>query len=162
MWIDVKIPYEPKRRLAEAYNRAIDNSSAEWVLLLDHDVFLACNPHWYEMCLEMIQKVEPDVALITCMEGNTESTVDRHIEHAKTFYELNGFETCELKHAEELAGYFMLVRRSVCQDIRFHSVGKGIHKIDHDFARRLLEAGYRILYMKGLYVYHHRNVTWAN
>ena len=73
MWIDVKIPYEPDDKLAEAYNRAMVNTTAPWVLLLDHDVFLALNPHWYEMCLEVVERVDNDVGMITCVtNGNSD------------------------------------------------------------------------------------------
>ena len=45
MWIDVRIPYDENNHLAAAYNRALKESSAAWILFLDHDVFLL-NPRY--------------------------------------------------------------------------------------------------------------------
>lgn len=170
MWIDVKIPYEPKGKLAEAYNRAIVSSKAPWVLLLDHDVFLGLNPHWYDMCLETIKSVPINkVGMISCVtNGNVGRAqepyihdktpdIDEQVLLAKAAYDKYGL-TLQKAENKYLAGYFMLVNRKAWQHIRFQNQDKGVNKVDHDFCQRLLDGGWEIMVMKGLYVYHRKHV----
>lgn len=169
MWIDVKIPYEPEKRLAVAYNRAMEDSSADWVLLLDHDVFLACNPYWYGMCLNAINTLKNErVGLITCVTSKTNNTCQRaaiqvrtdrikhHIRVATQLYRLYKSTVVPWEDSFHVAGFFMLVNKSAWEQVRFVSMRKGIDKIDHDFARRLMENGYKIYTLPGLYVFHYR------
>jgi GT2 family glycosyltransferase len=165
MWIDVKIPYEPEKRLANAYNRAMENTTAEWVLLLDHDVSLV-NPLWYDMCLKGIQNVEgKNAGLITCVtsgktrspqqiEKENSSNIEDHIEIALKQYQ--SYRTIVKENNMTITGFFMLIRKSAWEQIKFRHSKNGIDKIDIDFSKRLLEAGFTIWVMPGLYVYHRR------
>jgi GT2 family glycosyltransferase len=169
MWIDVSIPYSETNQLAEAYNRALKNSSAEWILFLDHDVFL-CNPLWYEMCLEAIKnlKADPLAACVGCAAGGQRhrrtmdngfvpnADIEYHIKESKKQYA--EYEGTLQKWDEYMAGYFLLLKREVAEKIGFHQVNSSINNIDQDFGTRLLEAGYHIYFMPGLYVYHRRGM----
>lgn len=162
MWIDVKIPYEPQERLAEAYNRAMATSQAAWVLLLDHDVYVALNPLWYDICLQTIEQLSNQpVGLITCREcGNYDDydvRLNHYVEHAKEEYE-QGLRLRRIERPEEVAGYFMLVNHRAWMISQFRGVGKGVNKVDHDFARRLIEKNYKLYMIEGLWVYHRRGV----
>ena len=173
MYIEVKIPFDEDRQLAMAYNRALQEGKSEWVLFLDHDVFL-CNPRWYNMCLKAIDtlSVDPKAACITCESGGrwskaTEkskrrspknSDIEYHIEKSKEYYYKYGnMVHSRDKHA---TGFFMLLKREIAQEIGFNQVDKSINNIDIDFGDRLLEAGYHIYTMKGLYVYHRRSMRF--
>lgn len=168
MWIDVKIPYEPKNRLDIAYNRAMENTTAEWVLLLDQDVFL-CNPHWYKICLMAIEKLKDEnVGLISCMtngpvqkkiqriDGKVTNNIDYHIKISIQVFHKHKL-TLE-KINVPITGFFMLIKRSVWEKIKFNKVQKGVGKIDRNFSQRVLDVGYNIYLMRGLYVYHRRGL----
>ena len=172
MWIDVKIPFNERGRLAMAYNRALEQSSSEWVLILDHDVFL-CNPYWYNMCLEAITalQVDPKAVCVGCTCGGERhirtmkqaqwipnSDIEYHIEQAKERYLKHGTRLVRID--EHTAGYFMLLKREVALKIGFvqDSKNRGINNIDVDFGDRLLSAGYHIYSMPGLYIYHRRGM----
>ena len=63
MYIDVRIPWEPGRRLGYACNRMM-KTVEDWVLILDWDVLLL-NVNWYDMCLKAIEKVGHNAGLIS-------------------------------------------------------------------------------------------------
>jgi hypothetical protein len=174
--IETKIPYELNGDLAEAYNLAMQGATSDWVLLLDHDVFLACNPYWYEICLEAVRKVDEKTGLLTCVTSPRTKVnsglqnakvnvkgedIKEHIQGAKQSWEDYGVELEEIKEYR-LAGFFMLVNKRIWEKILFKDQGKGVNKIDWDYCDRLLEAGYKIYKMRGLYVYHHRGIRTLN
>lgn len=164
--IDVRIPYGIGGTLAEAYNEAMQSSKQDWVLLLDHDVFLALNPYWYEMCCAAV-KAHPSAGAFTCVtygrngfdEDQTPTDdINTHQQIAHDIYNKYG-NINESVNAYQLPGFFMLVNKSVWKSIGgFKTQGKGVNKIDHDFFRRVLEGNYHIYIMKGLYVYHKKGV----
>ncbi len=171
-WIDTKVPYEPDSRLAYAYNRAMENTSAPWVLLLDQDVFL-CNPYWYRMCLDVIDQLrESNVGMITCVSNGIHRAnktpqkaekiirtdrIDQHIEVARELYRKYGSQVKKISW-KKITGFFMLIKKEVWQKIKFKDQGAGLGYVDWDFSARLLEAGYEIYLMLGLYVYHRRGL----
>lgn len=170
MWIDVRIPYELSNQLAKAYNRALKESSAEWILFLDHDVFL-CNPKWYEMCLLAIGQLKRDAraACITCVcggerhkrtmaaKGTPSDNIEHHIRESIIHYQHYKVKLEQIQ--EYAAGFFMLVNRKHAQDIGgFVQQDHSINNIDIDFGNRLLAAGYHIYLMRGLYIYHRRGM----
>jgi len=173
MYIDVRIPVDEKRRLAQAYNLALADGVSEWVLFLDHDVFL-CNPHWYQMCIEAIEalRIDPLTACIGCMCGGErlhkdvvrqgvdyeepDSNIENHIQISKGVYYKYG-NLLQRIH-EHVPGFFMLLKREVAKEIGFKQYKPNINNIDVDFGKRLMEAGYHIYLMRGLYVYHRRGM----
>jgi len=171
MRIEVKIPYSETGQLADAYNLALTEGDSEWVLFLDHDVFLCCNPHWYDMCVQAIEdlKSDPKAACIACIAGGerhknrkTRAAVfaDRiqfHIENAKRAYQQYG--NTLVRREKHVTGFFLLVNRKIASEIGFVQVKPGrIYNIDIDFGNRVLEAGYHNYTMPGLYVYHRRGM----
>lgn len=165
MWIDTKIVYEPGKQLAEAYNRAMRNTSAEWVLFLDHDLFL-CNPHWYEMSLNAVKQVGKNAGWITCKcnrIGNKcqlyqpqqdSNDILYHIEVAKKVYRKCGNEVVEVQKGN-FSGFFILTSKTVWKKVGgFRHQGKGLSKVDIDYCKRVQAAGYKLYIMPGLYMYH--------
>lgn len=174
MWIDVKIPYEPNEKLAYAYNRAIKGSTAPWVLLLDHDVFLGLNPEWYNICLKAIKDTESvsmsNVVLFTCTtNGNSDrvqcpvvsidktSDLNVHVAKAKKARVIARLKREEITD-KYIAGCFMLVKRTYVEDYPFKDQGKGVNKVDQAFMQEILDNGYRGMVLKSLYVYHMKGV----
>lgn len=164
--IEVHIPYALDGDLAREYNTTVHNANTDWVLLLDHDVFVSLNPLWYRMCIDAVNSVGNSVGMITCVEYGRNGfdlevpnvgDIDTQIQYAKELYRKYGNELVEVENYRR-AGFFMLVRKDIVDRFPFLSQGKGVNKIDHDFCRRITEAGYRIMIMKGLYVYHRRGV----
>jgi GT2 family glycosyltransferase len=168
MWIDVRIPYEPKNRLDVAYNRAMENTTAEWVLLLDQDVFL-CNPLWYKICLKTIEKLKGEnVGLISCMtngpvqkkiqraDGINSDKIDEHINKSREIFRKYGLNLQKIN--VPITGFFMLVNKTVWENVKFEKIKCGVGKIDRVFSQRVLDAGYSIYLMNGLYVYHRRGL----
>ena len=173
MWIEAKVPYAYRETLADAYNRAMKTSKANWVLLLDHDIFLASNIHWYKILLKGIKQVDVNkTGLITCVTSGrgslpqgsnvTEEKVRHpdiriHLQEADRLYKKYGTEVKEI-NSYHIAGFFMLINKSVWEKIKFSSEASnnGIDKIDHDYCRKLLNNEYKIYVMPGLYVYHMR------
>lgn len=171
MWIDVQIPYGENGRLAAAYNRALRQGGSEWVLFLDHDVFL-CNPRWYEMCVMAIETLEKSDSLVACIgcecggERHRKAlntigieipdSIEHHIDVSKYQYKKWG-NTLEMIN-QHVPGFFMLLKRQVAIDIGFRQNGQGINNIDKDFGSRLREAGHHIYHMRGLYIYHRRGM----
>jgi len=97
--IDVRIPFEPGGKLGWDYNRVMNESKNDWVLLLDHDIFLALNPHWYMICQRVIKECKDDVGAFGCYAtaiGNTQQLIKgsprrgdgipKHIEFAKKVF----------------------------------------------------------------------------
>lgn len=170
-----KIPYDPGGDLAKGYNRAMEESKADWVLLIDHDVFLACNPYWFQVCSAAIDKAESlkDVGLLTCVTSGKKkhpqiadipektNNIDENMEIARQLYFKHDSNIRQVNSCE-IAGFFMLIKKSVWKEIKFRSQNKGIFFIDYDFSRRLCDSGYKIYIMPGLYMYHKktRKVNW--
>jgi hypothetical protein len=174
MWIKVAIPYEPEGKLAFAYNREMEDTNAPWVALCDHDLFLSCNPHWYEMCLEAVKSVDEDVVMLTCTcNGNSDRaqapvvtisktpSIDYHVHQAKRAFRRAGDRLDDVLD-NQVAGFFMLVRRSYWEQHPFKCQGKGVNKIDHAYIQEILDNGYKIKVMKGLYMYHRKKVRKLN
>ena len=165
LWIDVKIPYEPGNKLAYAYNRAMENTQAEWVLFLDHDLFI-CNPHWYKMCLNAIRQLEnKKIGWITAkcnrISGipqkvainNDNNDVINHINIAKELYRLYGNKITETNH--DLSGFFILTNKTAWQAVGgFKHMDKTIFGIDNEYRRCLAEKEFGLYVMEGLYLYH--------
>jgi len=173
MRIEIKIPYSETGQLADAYNLALTEGTSEWVLFLDHDVFLCCNPRWYHMCLQAVEtlKKDPKAACIACIAGGewhkkkkknrTSVYNDRiqfHIENAKKAYQQYG--NTLVRREKHVTGFFLLVNRKIASEIGFVQIRPGsIYNIDIDFGNRVLEAGYHNYTMPGLYVYHRRGMS---
>ena len=175
MRIDVKIPYGLNHRLAEAYNVCVEESMTDWVLLLDHDVFLSCNPYWYQICLRAIEQVDDITGMITCVcnppniKRRTQNPdiydfstdIEKHVQISKKLWEKHGIRLRRVNDYK-IAGFFMLIRKSAWENVKFKEQGKVEDKIDWRFAEGLIKKGYKIYELPGLYVYHKRGVRKVN
>ena len=165
LWVDVKIPFEPNNGLAMAYNRAIESTTAEWVLFLDHDLFI-CNPLWYEMCLDAIRQLkDKKVGWITAKCNRIACKAQKHViefdnnelgYHIAVATELYLDKGNEITQTDaDFSGFFILTNKTAWRTAGgFKDVGKGLLGIDNDYRKRLAGAGFGLYVMEGLYFYH--------
>ena len=168
--ISVHIPYSTEGNIGNSYNNIIENSKTNWILLLDHDVFLALNAKWYEICMNTISKHNP--ALASCWTGSkgsvldwiiypnspTTSNLEDHKKCAIDVFEKNKFQVTEV---EKITGFFMLVNKQAWKEVGGFS-NNGICGVDWDYCKKLRDKNFKILRMDGLYVYHQKARSWLN
>jgi GT2 family glycosyltransferase len=160
--IDVRIPYEPGGKLGWDYNRIMMETPHNWVLFLDHDVFLALNPNWYHICQQVIEN-QPNVGVFTCktnahhsntgqQEVNAPGTdnIFEHLEYSRKIWNEKQYTCSDI---EKTSGFFMLVNKKAWKKAEGFP-GKAMFKEDWDFSRKVKNAGYRLVLIEGLYVYH--------
>jgi len=188
-FIDVKIPFEPGKRLGYAISRAMETVE-DWVLILDHDVLVSLNPYWYQICQRAINEVGEDAGWITCVtnkigcplqkadysiEGGDyrynkdydSRTMDMHFALAEELYKNNCGkikDITEIAKRWKLSGFFILTRKKVYMDVK-EKCGLPDDKFlgwDNYYNDRLLALGYKLYLMQDLYVYHGYKRLWKN
>jgi GT2 family glycosyltransferase len=165
--INVCIPYDPEANLGREYNRLMEESKREWVLFLDHDVYLL-NPHWYFVCQEAIRKF-PQAGIFTAFTNNCgcrfsrapgapegEKSLSQHKRFAKDIFQKNGL-SCSLINANDIPdkinGYFMMTSRTAWKKVGgFRNAG--LFAVDTDYHRRMIRTGLNCYRIDGLYVFH--------
>jgi GT2 family glycosyltransferase len=160
--IDVRIPYEPGGKLGEDYNRIMKETPHNWVLFLDHDIFLSLNPNWYYICQHAIEK-EPNVGVFTCKTNAHHSNTGQqdpeapkgadlfeHLDYSRKVWEKNKYHCSPI---DKISGFFMLVNKQAWGKANGFP-GKAMFKEDWDFSRKVKKAGYKLAIIDGLYVYH--------
>lgn len=165
--IDVRVPFEPGGMLGQDYNRVMRQSKYDWVLLLDHDVFLALNPHWYMICQKVINECEKDVGAFGCYAsciGNLqqrwkgcpsrEAGIPKHIEFAKRVFAEHRYSTTQI---DRVTGMFMLVRKEAWKKVGGFAK-LTIFGADRQFSKQLTRGGWRMMRINGLYIYHLRDI----
>jgi len=179
--IDVRIAYEPGRKLAAAYNRAMKESVAEWVLFLDWDLF-NCNPYWYDCCVSAINQVGDVAGWITCVTNRIGSnsqkakrfmppddppplnnTIEHHMAYSRRAHQMNNTmnEDGTLAKARvvrvpgALSGFFILTSKTAwAASGGFDENRKRLMGVDNAYSSALSRAGYQLWCMPGLYFYH--------
>lgn len=165
--IDVRVPFEPGGRLGWDCNRVMKQSKHEWVLLLDHDIFLALNPHWYMICQRVISECKRDVGAFGCYAsaiGNLQQRAEgsplrddgipKHIEFAKKVFAEHSYSTTQI---DRVTGMFMLVRKEAWRKVGGFS-RLTIHGADRRFSKQLTGGGWKMMRINGLYIYHLRDI----
>lgn len=179
--IDVRIAYEPGRKLAAAYNRAMQESQCEWVLFLDWDLF-NCNPYWYDCCVSAIEQCGDVAGWITCVANRIGSnsqkakffmdeddppplcnTIERHMAYARRMH--RRYNTMDEEgrlvkaHVQRfkgaLSGFFILTSKTAWKAAGgFNENRKRLMGVDNHYSRAISQAGYQLWGMPGLYFYH--------
>jgi GT2 family glycosyltransferase len=167
--IDVRIPYEPEGRLGWDYNRIMEETPHDWVLLLDHDVLLL-NPNWYHICQQASQL---GASLITCKtnaphpktgqcdkKAPKTDSVGEHQVYAKQVWDRFGMSATPVSL---VSGFFMLVHKPAWRQCGGFP-GVKMFGEDWGFSERLIAHGKTLLRLDGLYVYHMRKRvgTWVD
>lgn len=171
MFIDVRIPWEPGKRLGYACNRMF-KTVEDWGLILDWDVTLL-NINWYDLCLNAIEQVGHNAGLISCVTnrigcplqkvGKQYPDNDSISLHSIIAHECSMSNAGEIEDVTDsphkLSGMFFLTRRKVWDEVGGVPDDKflGMDNYYHD---RVKEAGYRIYVMRNLYVFHNYRRQW--
>ena len=161
--IDVRIPHEPGGMLGPDCNRILNESSHDWILFLDADVFLPCHPNWYYVCQQAILK-QPDAGIFTCWTGRISKKSDQYHKYAPHGDDLlkhrrfalalwNEYGLSLTPVSRGLGGFFLLVNRRV--GVTFP--GEGQFNEDLGFVERVINVGHPVLRIDGLYVYHQQD-----
>lgn len=172
MFIDVRIPWEPGRRLGYAFNRMMETVSG-WVLVLDWDV-LQLDINWYDKCLKTIEVVGDDAGLISCVTNrigcplqkagsdSINSNIDYHVGFSQAIsYDHSGIVEDVTEENWKLSGMFFLTNKKVFEKVGPVPDDKFIG-LDNWYHDRVKEAGYRIYIMRDLYVFHNYKRQWKN
>ena len=187
MFIDVKIPWEPGKKLGYAINRSMDTVDG-WVLILDHDVFLSLNPLWYKICQNAIEKVGNDAGWLTCSTNAIgcplqkadfshkqmeflyskrfdSSNMNDHFNIAQEIYRKHQGEVIDITESakrHKLSGLFILTHKTVYDRVKsmFGFPDNKFLGWDNYYNDRLIDLGYRLYLMKDLYVYHGYKRLW--
>jgi GT2 family glycosyltransferase len=167
--IDVRIAFEPGGGLGRDYNRIFQETAADWVLLLDHDVLLL-HPNWYAVCQRAISD-RPDAGLITAVCNDIASPfqlstgapghdapVDAHRRYARELWDRYGHETAPVPRGRSVGGFLMLVRKQAWSDVGGFGEDS-FFALDTTFARAMGKTAWNIYTMRGLYCYHRRERT---
>lgn len=171
-FIEVVIPYEPCKNAGAAYNRAMQHAS-DWVLILDHDLFLAC-PNWYEAALDAVMKLGHKAGWISAVTNRTpcgdqksqgcpdgsDNLID-HIRWAEKVWKDHGSST--VRHdGIGYAGFWILTHKEAWTKVGGFPENHGFH-VDGDYSKALFKHGYESYVMPGVYVYHlmdRKNEVW--
>lgn len=161
--IPVCTPYSTDKNLGRAYNRMIQAlTSFGFVCVIDYDVMFL-TPDAISL-IEQYTKNFPDTGIFTCFTNrlhplsdgqlyaricSENDSIRHHIDLAEK--QKKDMTVSEINHP--IGGFLMVIRTKVWQEIKFNENKKCLG-VDNDFSKRVLDAGYKILRMNGLYVWH--------
>lgn len=171
MNIDVRIPYDSNRDVGAAYNRALATVE-DWVLFIDHDVFLV-NDMWHAICQDAIKSLGHRAGWISCRTNAVacpHQVIKGHLKNHDLGYHMEIAKNLEMAYPGvytdvtdvivPLSGFFILTHRKAWQNAG--GFPEGFPGIDNEYHRRLAKAGYRIFIMEELYCYHRYKRFWAD
>lgn len=174
MFIEIVIPYEPDKQLAYAYNRAVNNSKADWILFLDYDVMIL-NHNFYNVLTSAIQHAPSSCGWISACtnrlgpltnihqlltDAPQSDDLDEHAKYSKQLYdkyEDSLVDITPLAKRVPLSGFFILTPVEVAKSIKFRGPILGC---DNYYCSDLLKGGYSIQLLPGFYCYHRRKREW--
>lgn len=172
MYIDIRIPWEPNKKLGLAYTRIIESIN-DWVLILDSDVLPCLTNSWYDKCLNAIETLGHAAGWISAVTNRIGCPLQKHIETdnyqgdnldihrtiAEVLSEQKKGQIVDVTNSgRPLSGFFILSHKEALQ-----SIGKLPEKflgLDNWICDRLREHGYRLFILPDLYVYHGYKRLW--
>ena len=158
--IDFVVPYAFDKNLGKEYNRIFEQSKADYVCIMDGDILFFQNSFGHFIS-NVISK-NYDGAIFTCVTnriGNPEQRIDKKISSDANILR---HKKIALKRRRKY-GYFVtqahmrtsmlisIISKKVWNEIRFN---EGLKGIDWQFTQSVLDKGFPIYIMQGLYVFH--------
>lgn len=160
-------------QLGRAYNASMETVK-DWVLFLDHDL-LMLNPHYYEVCLGVVQVLGHKAGWISgvtnaiacgvqlCKNAPKGDNIIDHMRYAKQRWDKYSAQVIKIgdkktgmfyedKIFAGFSGFFMLTHKQAWKDTG--GFKDGFLGVDNDYYRKLIEAGYETYVMPGIYAYH--------
>lgn len=162
------IPYASNKKIGIVYNDAMKNID-DWVIFVDHDVWLATNPLWHEISVNAIMQIGHKAGWITCYTNrigckfqkapriDTRSDDIRyHRDYALNLYNKNKGKIKDFTKARggRFSGMFILTHKQAWLDAGGFSENMGFFGVDCNYYTKLKRAGYGLYLMQDLYVYH--------
>lgn len=165
--IEVQIPYDTTGHLAAAYNRGMERATSEYVLFIDHDLFI-CNKHWYVMSMAAVRHLEREkapwgwISAVTNRIGNPaqrnqdapkSNNIEDHCRFARELYKEHGSKVERCKGA--MSGFWILTNKTAWEKCGgFNENRQRLLGVDNHYSQALNRAGFAHYRMPGLYVYH--------
>lgn len=159
------VPFSLIKDFGKAYNQYMEllQNDDDWMCFMDGDIFFL-NPDFGKHIADVIA-MNPGGGIYTCLTNRIANPEQRingkfintpniltHKKYAdsrkKKYYSL-----VKQTH-KRISGFLMVVQKKVWKEIKF-TEGLGILGVDWDFSTRVLESGYPIYIMQGLYVFHY-------
>lgn len=158
------VPYDLGGDVGKEYNNIMRNTVHDWVGFADHDIFFA-NSDWYKMFSHAIGNL-PEAGFISCYTNRIGCPLQRveaekgnddikyHRKRAKELQDKywNDFEDITGSRFCPSALVFITSRTA------WETVGgfkeDGLLGVDTNYVSKLKRAGFKIMLLKGLYVYH--------
>ena len=161
MMLHVIEPYSLEKNIGKAYNDAFKHyDSNDWICLKDHDaMFLLPDTirHIHEYTL-----LYPRTGIFVCYTNrlanrdqlltdrcDNNDSIRHHIGLAKQ-QERKLYETTLLY--KPVSGVLMVIKKSTWDKVKFNEVG--CLGVDNDYHLRVVEAGFEVLRMNGVYIWH--------
>lgn len=136
----------------------------DWACFLDHDAMFT-TPYWYHQIEEIIRQY-PDAGIFTVMtnrignphqkytEGDSETNHDIYL-HRKIGLKLQakyGNSVSSLTNSQLISGVVIIIQKKVWKEIG--GFKSGLLGVDNDIHEKCKARGFKVLLMKGVYVYH--------
>jgi len=168
MHIPTVIPYAPEKKIGYAYNNMMEVID-DWVLFVDHDVWLATNPLWHEISVNAIKTLGHEAGWITCYTNRIGCKFQRapnidtknndilyHRQYALNLYKKNKGKIKNLTKAPggRFSGMFILTHKQAWLDAGGFAENMGFFGVDCNYFTKIKRAGYGVYLMQDLYVYH--------
>lgn len=156
-------PFATDRNLGAAYNEFLGRlSDDDWAVLIDHDAMWT-TPHWYNQLSSVL--VDRSIGCITAMTNRIGCPYQRvpgadanhdvrfHRQLGEQLRRQHGTDTIDVTRREPLiSGVVLTVRAGTVRAVGgFRS---GLLGVDNALHASLRDAGFQVLLMPGLYVYH--------
>lgn len=141
--------FEEKRGPAATRNKGLENAKGEFIAFIDSDVVLPRD--WTKRALELLHK---DKSLAGV--GGPGTSVDKNVVSRALDALLFGTsKNVKEKCVNSLATMDVLYKREVIEDLRFDETFILPAGEDQEFNFRIRKRGYKLLYSRDLFVYHH-------
>ena len=166
--IPLIMPYASNANIGFAYNDTMTRQIDDWVVFIDHDVWLA-NPLWHNICVAAIKKHGHEVGWFTCYTNrigcrfqkapriDTKSDdLKYHRQYALSLYQQNKGRVKDFTNAKggRFSGMFILTHKQAWADAGGFNEHIGFFGVDIKYFTALKNAGYKVMLMQDLYVYH--------
>lgn len=165
-------PYRADKDLGTAYNELLERlKEGDWAALIDHDAVWTTTV-WHEQIARAIEE-NPEAGLFVSRVSNVgcwwmrQPGVGRG-QHDMAYHRLLGarlaeekgssvidvtdFEKIEGGRVQPLSGTLMVISKIAWQAV--HGFKKGFLTVDNDMHHRIRKAGFRVLILEGVYLYH--------
>lgn len=163
---------------AAANNQAMGLAQGEYILLLNPDTVIP--DRVFDVLIEKMD-ADPSIGVISCQLRNPDGSIQRfcsglpnikdelflqsgldrrYPEHCWAGHRMLGYFDYTLQQdVEQPPGTFLFVRKSVIEDVGGFDEQFPIFFNDVDWCKRILDAGWRIVFTPDTYIFHHKSAS---